>query len=169
MNWVIGLLALAALGTGSLLAGGALIVSAIATHVRRSRCPNPAEAFLSSGDGHTNSFTEDDLYGLQGISWTLWGIVSALTGIVLTYVLLPEHNAVLALVGLVGAFTPRLVRAYLVRRRRARIDRHVREFTSLLNRALSLGNGSRPALRDIFLQFRYSLIPIKQVFFKQLL
>ena len=149
MNWVIILLALAALGTGSLLAGGALIVNAIAAHVCRSRCANPAEAFLSSGPEAAVDFTEDDLYGLRGISWTLWGIVSALVGLVLAYLLLPEHNAVLALVGLSGAFVPRLVRAYLVRRRKARIDRHVRAFISLLLRARSLGSGLRPALQDI--------------------
>ena len=149
MNWVIILLALAALGAGSLLAGGALIVNAIAAHVCRSRCANPAEAFLSSGPEAAVDFTEDDLYGLRGISWTLWGIVSALVGLVLAYLLLPEHNAVLALVGLSGAFVPRLVRAYLVRRRKARIDRHVRAFISLLLRARSLGSGLRPALQDI--------------------
>jgi hypothetical protein len=148
VNWAIVLLTLAALGTGSLIAGGALIVSATAAHIGRSRCRNPAEAFLSGGDGCADVFTEDDLYGLRGISWTLWGIVGALTGVVLAYLLLGEHNAALALIGLVGAFAPSLVRAYLIRRHRARISRHVRAFISLLRRALSLGNGLRSALQD---------------------
>jgi hypothetical protein len=66
----------------------------------------------------------------------------------MAYLLLGESNAAFTPVGLVGACIPPLIRAYLIRRRRARIYRHVRAFISFLRRALSLGARLRPALQD---------------------
>jgi hypothetical protein len=149
VNWTILLLALVALGIGSLVAGGTLVASAMSAHTRRPGCANPAETFLHSGDGRADAFTKEDLYALRGVPWTLWGTVGTLTGVLLAYLLLARYNAVFALVGLVGASVPRLVRAYLVRRRRTQTNRHVGEFVSLLGRALCLGGGLGPALQDI--------------------
>lgn len=149
MNWGILLSAAAAVGVGSISAWGLLAVGDVTARFRRFRYLNPAQAFLSRDDERADEFTEEDLYGLRGIPWTLWRIVGAVAGVVLTYLLLAERNPILAVLGLGGAFAPRLIRAYLVRRRQVDVDRQVRDFIFLLRPALALHGGLRPALEDV--------------------
>ncbi|MBN1937189.1 MAG: hypothetical protein JW934_21195 [Anaerolineae bacterium] len=146
MNWGILLGTAAAIGTGSISAWGLLAVSDVAARFRRFRYLNPAQTFLT--DERADEFTEEDLYGLRGIPWTLWRIVGAAAGVALAYLLLAERSPVLALLGLACAFAPRLIRAYLVRRRRVEIDRQVRDLIFLLRAALSVLDGLRPALEE---------------------
>lgn len=148
MNWGILLSAVAALGAGSVSAWGLLAIGDAAARFRRFRYANPAEAFLSRDDEPANEFAQEDLYGLRGIPWALWRIAGALAGALLAYLLLAERNPILAGLGLAGAFAPRLIRAYLVRRRKVDIDRQVRDLIFLLRPALSLRGGLRPALED---------------------
>ncbi len=148
MNWGILLSATAAVGVGSLSAWGLLIVGDVAGRFRRFRYANPAQAFLSKDDERADEFTEEDLYRLRGIPWTLWRIAGAASGVALAYLLLAERSPLLAVLGLGGAFAPRLIRAFLVRRRKVDVDRQVRDFIFLLRPALALHGGLRPALED---------------------
>jgi hypothetical protein len=148
VNWGILLSAVAALGAGSVSAWGLLEIGYVAARFRRFRYANPAEAFLNRDDEQADEFAQEDLYGLRGIPWTLWRIAGALAGALLAYLLLAERNPILAVLGLAGAFAPRLIRAYLVRRHKVDIDRQVRDLIFLLRPALSLRGGLRPALED---------------------
>ena len=149
MNLGILLAAAAALGTGLLSAWGLLAVGDVALRFRRFRYANPAEAFLRRDDEQAEAFTEEDLYGLRGIPWGLWRIAGAVVGTALAYLLLAERNPIFAVLGLAGAFAPRLLRAFLVRRRQVDVDRQVRDFIFLLRPALSVLGGLRPALEEV--------------------
>lgn len=148
MNWGIPLSVFAAIGTGSISAWGLLAVGDVAGRFRRFRYINPAQAFHHH-DEQPEAFTEDDLYGLRGISWDLWRIAGAVVGVALAYLLLAERNPVFAAFGLGGVFAPRLIRAYMVRRRKVEVDRQVRDFIFLLRPALALHGGLRPALEEV--------------------
>jgi hypothetical protein len=161
MNWGILLGAIAAIGAGSVSAWGLLVVGDVAMRFRRFRYANPAQAFLSKDEERTEAFTEEDLYGLRGIPWTLWRIVGAAAGVALVYLLLAERNPILALLGMGGAFAPRLIRAYLVRRRKVDVDRQVRDFIFLLRPALALHGGLRPALEDVAARLEAGVIRLR--------
>jgi tight adherence protein C len=95
------------------------------------------------------AFIEEDLYDLRGIPWGLWRIAGMLLGVALAYLLLAERNPYLAVVGLAGAFLPRLVRSFLIRRRRGTIERQIRDFVFLLRPAIGVQGGLRPAMEDV--------------------
>ena len=149
MNWGILLGAITAIGAGSISAWGLLVIGDVAGRFRRFRYINPAQAFLSRDGERTDEFTAEDLYGLRGVPWTLWRIAGAVIGTTLAYLLLAERNPLFAALGLAGAFAPRLLRAYLVRRRQVDVDRQVRDFIFLLRPALSALGGLRPALEEV--------------------
>ena len=141
-------MAMAALGIGSLVTIGATRARAAAAYIVRSRSESPAEVFLDKRDGR-QEFTEEDLYGLGHVPWTLWGIISAFAGAVLAYVLVGELSPTVAIWGVAGILIPRLVRAYLICRRQSDINRQVHDLVSLLWRALALGSELDPALHEI--------------------
>lgn len=148
MNWGIGLSSVAAVGIGSLLAWLLLAMGDVLQRLGRFRVLNPAQMFLTR-ENPGRQFTQDDLYGLGHIPWTLWRLIGALFGVALSYLLLAERNPALSILGLAGAFAPRLIRAYLVRRRKVDVDRQVRDFIFLLRPALALHGGLRPALEMV--------------------
>jgi Flp pilus assembly protein TadB len=139
-------------------AWGLLAVGDVALRFRRFRYANPAEAFLRRDDNQAEAFTEDDLYGLRGVPWTLWRIAGAVVGTTLAYLLLAERNPLFAALGLAGAFAPHLLRAYLVRRRQVDVDRQVRDFIFLLRPALSVLGGLRPALEEVAARLEPSVV-----------
>jgi Flp pilus assembly protein TadB len=147
MNWGVLLAASAALGTGSLTVWIAQTTRSILQRFLRFRA-SPIEG-LSELELSEEAFAEEDLYGLRGISWEMWQITGALLGAALAYLLLAERNAYLAIVGLGGAFVPRLVRSFLVRRRRGHVDRQIRDFIFLLRPAIGMRGGLHPALEDV--------------------
>ena len=161
MNWGVLWAAAAAVGAGSLAAGGLLTIGDVIARFRRFQYANPAQAFLSKDDERAEVFTEEDLYGLRGVPWTLWRIVGAAAGVALAYLLLAERNPILALLGLIGAFAPRMLRAYLVRRRQVDVDRQVRDFIFLLRPALALRGGLRPALEDVAARLEVGVIQVR--------
>jgi len=145
--WGIVLAGTAALGAGSLTVWILQTAGDVARRYLRFRA-SPIES-LRALERPEEAFTESDLYGLRGIPWDLWRVVGALVGVVLTYLLLAERNPYLCVVGLGGAFVPRLVRSYLVRRRRGHVDRQIRDLIFLLRPALGVRGGLRPALEDV--------------------
>jgi hypothetical protein len=149
VNWGVLLAAATAVGLGSLSAGGLLATGDLIVRSHRLRHANPAQAFLGTDDERAAVFTEEDLYGLQGVPWALWRIVGTAAGAALAYLLLAERNPILAVLGSAGAFAPRMLRAYLLRRRKADVDRQVRDFIFLLRPALALRGGLHPALEDV--------------------
>ena len=109
-------MAMAALGIGSLVTIVATRARAAAAHIVRSRSESPAEVFLGKRDGCTE-LTEEDLYGLGHVPWTLWGILSVFAGALLAYMLVGELSLAVAIWGVAGALIPRVVRACLICRR----------------------------------------------------
>lgn len=146
-NWGIVLASAAALGSGSLAVWGLLSVRDLVNRFLRFRI-TPIES-LRQLETAADEFTPDDLYDLKGVHWELWRVAGALAGLALAYLLFGERNPVLAAIGLSGVFAPRLAQSYLVRRRRAGVDRQVRDFIFLLRPALSVQGGLRPALEDV--------------------
>ncbi|MBN1137211.1 MAG: hypothetical protein JXM73_11535, partial [Anaerolineae bacterium] len=165
MNWGVLLGGITAIGVGSISAWGLLIVGDVIGRFHRIRATgtvayaNPSEVFLLAEP--VDEFTEEDLYGLRGIPWTLWRIVGAAVGVALAYLLLAERNPILALLGLGGALAPRLIRAYLVRRCKVDVDRQVRDFIFLLRPALALHGGLRPALEDVATRLEAGVIQLR--------
>lgn len=147
MNWGIVLAGAAALGTGSLTVWIAQTLRDVVRRYLRFRV-SPIES-LRELEVPTDEFAEEDLYDLHGIPWDLWRVVGALLGVALSYLLLAERNPYMAVIGLGGAFMPRLVRSFLVRRRRGHIDRQIRDFIFLLRPAIGVRGGLRPALEDV--------------------
>lgn len=147
MNWGIVLAGAAALGTGSLTVWTAQTLRDVVRRYLRFRV-SPIES-LRELEVPTDEFAEEDLYDLHGIPWDLWRVVGALLGVALSYLLLAERNPYMAVIGLGGAFMPRLVRSFLVRRRRGHIDRQIRDFIFLLRPAIGVRGGLRPALEDV--------------------
>ena len=145
-----------ALFMGSLAAVGIGLARARAARRVRSR-RNPAEAFLGGNDGR-QEFTEDNLYGLGHVPWTLWGSLAFLAGALLAYHLVRELAPVLVIWGVAGVLISRLVRACLITRRQADIDRQVRDFVSLVWRALALSSEPGPALNEIAKLLRPGLV-----------
>jgi len=148
MNWGILMGIAAALGAGMVSSWGLIAVGDVAARFRRFRHANPSEVFMRD-DAPVDTFTEDDLYGLRGIPWEVWRVAGAVVGVALAYLLLAERNPFFAAFGLAGAFAPRALRAYLVRRRKVDVDRQVRDLIFLLRPALALHGGLRPALEEV--------------------
>jgi hypothetical protein len=158
-GWGILFAAAMALGAGLLSAWGLLAVGDVAARFRRMRYANPSQVFLRVEPA--DAFTQDDLYGLRRIPWTGWRIAGAAIGVALAYLLLAERSPFLSLLGLGGAFAPRLVRAYLVRRRQVDVDRQVRDFIFLLRPALALHGGLRPALEAVAARMEAGAIQLR--------
>ena len=92
---------------------------------------------------------DDDLYGLREIPWDMWRFGGAVVGVLLAYLLLAERNPFFAIFGLAGVFAPRFIRAFLIRQRRAAMNRQVRDLVFLLRPALGVHGGFRPALEQV--------------------
>jgi len=138
---------IAAVILGSLVAVGIAMTRASAARSVRSRS-NPAEMFLCGNDG-SEQLTEDELYGLGHVPWNLWDSLAFLAGALFAYHLVRELSSVLVIWGVAGALISRVVRAYMVSRRQADIDRQVRDLVSLVWRALALGSELGAALNEI--------------------
>lgn len=156
IDWGIVLAAAAALGAGSLAAWGLMGLGGAVGRLRRFRLwTTPSEVFfrrqvaLDSLSPGEEALAPEALYDLEKVPWELLRVGGALAGLALTYLLLAERNPLLAACGLGGVFVPRLVRGYLVRCRRAEIDRQVRDFIFLLRPALQVQGGLRPALEEV--------------------
>lgn len=152
MNWGWGIAMAAALGMGSLVVWLLLGVNQALGRLRRFRLAQTPDELLYHAHSQKvaqEEFTLDDLYGLGDVPWNLWRILGALIGVFLAYLLFAERNPALATPGLAGVFVPRLVQHFLVQRRRADVDRQVRDFIFLLRPALGLRGGLRPALEEV--------------------
>jgi len=146
-SWGIVLGSAAALGVGSLTVWGLQVLGDLIQRFLRFRV-SPIQSLRQIGMPK-EMFTKGDLYGLRGIPWDLWRVIGALAGVALAYLLLAERNPYLCVVGLGGAFLPRLARSYLVRRRRGWVDRQIRDLIFLLRPAIGIRGGLRPALEDV--------------------
>lgn len=149
MNWGLVLASTTALGAGALAAWGAgLIRNLIGRVLQRQRFRSPLRR-MEALQLRREALGEDALYGLDRVPWNLWRVAGAAVGVALAYLLLVERSPALAVVGLAGVFAPRLIRAYLVRRRSAQIERQVRDLVFLLRPALGMHGGLRPALEEV--------------------
>jgi hypothetical protein len=84
--------------------------------------------------------------GEDTVAWTALQMVGALAGVGGAATLLGQAGLPLILLGLLGGLLPSLLRAYLIRLERRRLEVEVRHFLRLLEDALLLRGGVHPAL-----------------------
>jgi len=109
---------------------------------------NPAQVFLGGND-RSEPLTENELYGLGHVPWSLWSALAFLAGALFAHHMVGELSPVVVIWGAAGALISRVVRAYVISRRQAEIDRQVRDLRSLVWRALALGSELGAALNEI--------------------
>ncbi len=136
----------AAIGTGAGMAWILLALEELARHITHLTLPRHRKVLEKLLGGRARQEEKFDPYGVAGVNWEMWRIAGAAVGYALAYAAV--GNPVVATFGLAGAFVPRLVEGFVVRRRRMEIAQQVREFIFLLRAALTMHGGLRPALEE---------------------
>jgi hypothetical protein len=97
-------------------------------------------------DGSREAF---DPYGLDHVPWEILRLASAGAGVGFAALLFWERSPYLAILGLAGGYVPSMVRAYLLRRAKRRVDVEVRHFLRTLKGLVPAYGGLYPALRAV--------------------
>lgn len=90
-----------------------------------------------------------DPYGLDAAPWDALRLAGALAGAGLAALLFWERSPYLAALGLAGGYVPSLARAYLLRRRKERVDGEIRHLIRALGGSLRAYGGLSPALTAV--------------------
>ncbi len=113
---------------------------------RRWRLLRATRQLRAPGPAPTRPF---DPYGLDAVPWEWLRLGGAVGGVALVWALVGERQPYLAVLGLLGAYAPSVVRGYLLRRGQHQIEAQVRYFLRFLGNATTIYGGLWPALQAL--------------------